>query len=128
MECVAHFHGEMAEFFWPTLNQIGGYIREMNRGHRHDSIIDHHGDWNWNKKANAGSLKSIILKIYLLTSSQDAFLLSNWRMHRNSMKRTLNNLFRSQSYILTRLLNGRAATDSGLSKRRERRFKVFIVT
>ncbi|KAJ7232264.1 hypothetical protein C8J57DRAFT_1250671 [Mycena rebaudengoi] len=56
MECVAHFHGEMAEFFWPTLNQIGGYIREMNRGHRHDSIIDHHGDWNWNKKANAGRL------------------------------------------------------------------------
>ncbi|KAJ7131849.1 hypothetical protein C8R43DRAFT_956812 [Mycena crocata] len=55
-QCAAHFHGETAEYYWPALNQIGGFIRQMNPGHRHDTIIDCHGDWNWGKKSNAGRL------------------------------------------------------------------------
>lgn len=49
MEGVAHFFGETAEYYWPTANQCGAQTRQMNNGHRQDTLIDHHGDWNWKK-------------------------------------------------------------------------------
>jgi hypothetical protein len=44
MECVGHFYGETAEQYWPEANQLGPLIRQMNSGHRHDTLIFHHGD------------------------------------------------------------------------------------
>ncbi|KAK7045235.1 CxC2 domain-containing protein [Favolaschia claudopus] len=49
MECVAHFHGETAEHYWPESNQLGPHTRQMNLGHRQDTLIAHHGDWNHKK-------------------------------------------------------------------------------
>ncbi|KAF8074505.1 hypothetical protein FPV67DRAFT_1725303 [Lyophyllum atratum] len=49
---AGHFHGETAEHYWPECNQLGGQTRQMNNGHRQDTLIDHHSDWNWKKVAN----------------------------------------------------------------------------
>lgn len=49
---AGHFHGETAEHYWPECNQLGPQTRQMNNGHRQDTLIDHHGDWNWKKIAN----------------------------------------------------------------------------
>ncbi|KAJ7051625.1 hypothetical protein C8F01DRAFT_1066754 [Mycena amicta] len=49
MDCVGHFHGESAEQYWPEANQLGPHVRQMNHGHRQDTLINHHGDWNWKK-------------------------------------------------------------------------------
>ncbi|KAJ6513753.1 hypothetical protein C8R47DRAFT_1286610 [Mycena vitilis] len=51
MEATGHFHGETAEQYWPELNQIGPLVRQMNNGHRQDTVILHHGDWNFKKMA-----------------------------------------------------------------------------
>jgi hypothetical protein len=57
MEGVGHFHGETAEHYWPEANQLGPHVRQMNTGHRQDTLDDHHGDWNWKKTMNlCGSL------------------------------------------------------------------------
>jgi hypothetical protein len=50
-ECIGHFHGETAEHYWPEQNQIGPHVRQMNNGHRQDTLNDHQGDWNWKKFA-----------------------------------------------------------------------------
>ncbi|KZV60063.1 hypothetical protein PENSPDRAFT_594542 [Peniophora sp. CONT] len=47
--CWCHFFGETAEHYWAGANQIGNFTRQMNAGHRHDVLNDHHGDWNWKK-------------------------------------------------------------------------------
>ncbi|KAJ7659305.1 hypothetical protein DFH06DRAFT_989992, partial [Mycena polygramma] len=49
MECIGHFHGETAEHYWPEANQLGPHTRQMNNGHRQDTLIVHHGDWNHKK-------------------------------------------------------------------------------
>ncbi|KAJ7443174.1 hypothetical protein B0H11DRAFT_1881567 [Mycena galericulata] len=49
MECIGHFHGETAEHYWPEANQLGPHVRQMNNGHRQDTMIAHHGDWNHKK-------------------------------------------------------------------------------
>ncbi|KAJ7735872.1 hypothetical protein DFH07DRAFT_753673 [Mycena maculata] len=54
MECVGHFNGETAEHYWPEANQLGPHVRQMNLGHCHDTIINHHGDWNHKKTMNIG--------------------------------------------------------------------------
>ncbi|KAF7371602.1 CxC2 domain-containing protein [Mycena venus] len=46
MECIGHFHGETAEHYWPEANQLGPIVRQMNNGHRQDTLIHNHGDWN----------------------------------------------------------------------------------
>ncbi|KAJ7815199.1 hypothetical protein B0H14DRAFT_3746508 [Mycena olivaceomarginata] len=50
MECVGHFHGETAEHYC----QLGPHVRQMNLGHRQDTIINHHGDWNHKKTMHLG--------------------------------------------------------------------------
>ncbi|KAF8157650.1 hypothetical protein K438DRAFT_2073948 [Mycena galopus ATCC 62051] len=49
MECVGHFHGETAEHYWPEANQLGPHVRQMNNGHRQDTLLIHHVDWNHKK-------------------------------------------------------------------------------
>ncbi|KAJ7658473.1 hypothetical protein B0H17DRAFT_1262267 [Mycena rosella] len=56
MLATTHFHGETAEHYWPELNQIGPQTRQMNPGHRQDTVINHHGDWNYKKLSKAVSL------------------------------------------------------------------------
>jgi len=51
---AGHFHGETAEMTWVELNQLAPQTRQMNNGHRHDTIIDHHSYWNWVKTSNMG--------------------------------------------------------------------------
>ncbi|KAJ7460424.1 hypothetical protein B0H11DRAFT_1924017 [Mycena galericulata] len=55
MECIGHFHGETAEHYWPEANQLGPHIRQMNLGHRQDTMINHHGDWNYKKTMKIAS-------------------------------------------------------------------------
>ncbi|KAJ7663720.1 hypothetical protein DFH06DRAFT_986389 [Mycena polygramma] len=55
MECVGHFHGETAEHYWPEANQLGPHVRQMNLGHRQDTMINHHGDWNYKKTMKIAS-------------------------------------------------------------------------
>jgi len=49
---AGHKQGETAEMTWAEFNQLGPQTRQMNNGHRQDTIIDHYGDWNWKKTAN----------------------------------------------------------------------------
>ncbi|KAF8803122.1 hypothetical protein BYT27DRAFT_7226149 [Phlegmacium glaucopus] len=51
-ECACHFQGETAEMTWVELNQLAPQTRQMNNGHRQDTIIDHHSHWNWMKTLN----------------------------------------------------------------------------
>ncbi|KAJ7776208.1 hypothetical protein B0H16DRAFT_1302413 [Mycena metata] len=55
MECIGHFHGETAEHYWPEANQLGPHVRQMNLGHRQDTMVQHHGDWNYKKTAKITS-------------------------------------------------------------------------
>ncbi|KAJ6563164.1 hypothetical protein B0H10DRAFT_1966261 [Mycena sp. CBHHK59/15] len=57
MECVGHFHGETAEQYWPEANQLGPHVRQMNNGHRQDTMIHHHGDWNHKKMMNMEDIR-----------------------------------------------------------------------
>ncbi|KAJ3816710.1 hypothetical protein F5880DRAFT_1512414, partial [Lentinula raphanica] len=57
-----HFHGETAEFYWVELNQVGGYTRQMNDGHREETITAHHNDWNHRKMINAAELTAQALQ------------------------------------------------------------------
>jgi hypothetical protein len=41
--------GEVGEQVWAESNQEGGSTKEQNDGHRHDSLDDFHGYWNWQK-------------------------------------------------------------------------------
>ena len=52
---AGHFHGETAEMTWVELNQLAPQTRQMNNGHRQDTIIDHHSHWNWMKMSNMGA-------------------------------------------------------------------------
>jgi hypothetical protein len=54
MECVGHFHGETAEHYWAEANQLGPHVRQMNLGHRQDTMNNHHGDWNYKKTMKIG--------------------------------------------------------------------------
>ncbi|KAJ7236645.1 hypothetical protein C8J57DRAFT_1194304 [Mycena rebaudengoi] len=42
-------HGEGIEGSWGEAKQAGGSTKEMNAGHRHDTLNDFQFDWNWLK-------------------------------------------------------------------------------
>ncbi|KAF8963730.1 hypothetical protein BDZ97DRAFT_1637389, partial [Flammula alnicola] len=42
-------HGEGVEVSWSESKQAGASTRQMNHGHRHDTLNDLHNDWNWCK-------------------------------------------------------------------------------
>ena len=58
-----HFHGVGTEQYWPENNQMAGQTRQMNPGHRHDKITEHHGEWNWKKMVRHGMLFSLVLSL-----------------------------------------------------------------
>jgi len=41
--------GENIEGGWAKQNQSAGSTKEMNYGHRHDTLDDFFGYWNWTK-------------------------------------------------------------------------------
>lgn len=47
-------HGEGIEASWAESKQSGGSTRQMNHGHRHDTLNDFHNYWNWNKVQGMG--------------------------------------------------------------------------
>ena len=51
---VGRTHGEGIETCWAEQNQTGGMTKEMNHGHRHDTLDDFSGDWNWLKTQQMG--------------------------------------------------------------------------
>jgi hypothetical protein len=54
-EGIGHFHGVGTEQFWAEQNQMGGQVRQMNPGGRHDKIMGHFGDWNKKKLVRHGT-------------------------------------------------------------------------
>lgn len=46
--------GEMIETGWAEQNLTAGSTKEQNDGHRHDSIDDTSGHWNWEKLIKLG--------------------------------------------------------------------------
>ena len=46
--------GECIEGTWGEAKQAGGMTKEMNAGHRHDTLNDFFNDWNWVKAQNLG--------------------------------------------------------------------------
>ncbi|KDR78511.1 hypothetical protein GALMADRAFT_209005 [Galerina marginata CBS 339.88] len=50
--------GERIESCWSEAKQAGGMTKEMNTGHRQDTLTDFQNDWNWVKAQKlAGSLR-----------------------------------------------------------------------
>jgi hypothetical protein len=47
-----HFYGEQAEAIWAEFNQVGARTRQMSPGHRHDTLNDQLGYWNWQKQSS----------------------------------------------------------------------------
>lgn len=69
-EGAGHFHGETAEMIWAESNQLGAQTRQMNGGHRHDTIINATSDWNWKKVANMGMSHMYIMNSCLTSVTQ----------------------------------------------------------
>ncbi|TFK63368.1 hypothetical protein BDN72DRAFT_902463 [Pluteus cervinus] len=44
--------GELIETSWAEHNQTAGATKEQNDGHRHDTLDDNFGFWNWKKNTN----------------------------------------------------------------------------
>ncbi|KAJ7705876.1 hypothetical protein B0H16DRAFT_1747026 [Mycena metata] len=65
MLATGHFHGELAEYYWPELNQIGTQVTQMADGRRQDVIALHHNDWNNKKTAKAWAYNLIFILIIL---------------------------------------------------------------
>lgn len=59
-EFLAFLIGELIEGSWAELNQFAGSTKEQNHGHRHDSLDDGCGQWNWDKFINMGTLCSCL--------------------------------------------------------------------
>ncbi|KAF8160090.1 hypothetical protein K438DRAFT_1619705, partial [Mycena galopus ATCC 62051] len=47
-------YGKRIEGNWAEAKQVGGMTKEMNAGHRHDTLNDFFNDWNWIKVQNLG--------------------------------------------------------------------------
>ncbi|KAJ6573571.1 hypothetical protein DFH09DRAFT_1277149 [Mycena vulgaris] len=55
--------GEMIETGWAEQNLTAGSTKEQNDGHRHDSIDDTSGHWNWDKLIK---LSTALVRLYRL--------------------------------------------------------------
>ncbi|KAJ6543417.1 hypothetical protein DFH09DRAFT_1367992 [Mycena vulgaris] len=87
---LAFLIGELIEGSWAEMNQFAGSTKEQNHGHRHDSLDDGCGQWNWDKLIH---MAETLLKMYReacsairkrspafddLTASTDPALISKW--------------------------------------------------
>ena len=52
---VGRTDGERIEGGWSEAKQAGGMTKEMNTGHRHDTLSDFQNHWNWIKATNMGT-------------------------------------------------------------------------
>ncbi|KAI6096537.1 hypothetical protein EDD16DRAFT_1719774 [Pisolithus croceorrhizus] len=52
---VGRTDGEAPERGWAHINPVGSSTKVMGPGHRHDTIDDFFGDWNWKKTITLGS-------------------------------------------------------------------------
>jgi len=50
--------GEGIETTWAEADQTAGSTKKENRGHRHDSLDDFHGYWNWEKVVKMGKFRT----------------------------------------------------------------------
>jgi hypothetical protein len=63
---AARTHGENCEGTWGVSNPLGGMTKEMNNGHRHDTLNDFNGDWNWLKMQQLGMrMPCLFVQFYL---------------------------------------------------------------
>ena len=60
IENAGHFHGETAEHQHPELNKLGGQVKQMNPGHRHDTLNMFHGIWNFIRIAMMCEFESLV--------------------------------------------------------------------
>lgn len=61
---VGRFHGEQVETPWARLDLLQYSTREMNAGHRRDTITAHMNHWNNEKRKKLGELRpeSVVLR------------------------------------------------------------------
>ncbi|TFK58036.1 hypothetical protein BDN72DRAFT_782600, partial [Pluteus cervinus] len=57
--------GEKIETSWAEQNQSAGSTKQQNAGHRHDSLDDIFGFWNWNKLITLGNDTILIPRILI---------------------------------------------------------------
>lgn len=57
-------HGEGIEQGWFESKQAGGSTRQMNHGHRHDTLNDINNDWNWTKLQDLGDYLTVLYDQY----------------------------------------------------------------
>lgn len=60
--------GEEIERFWSEIIMAAGSTKQMNPGHRHDTLDDLIGDWNWIKLCELGQWLSMPAMYSSLTS------------------------------------------------------------
>ncbi|KAJ7453629.1 hypothetical protein B0H11DRAFT_1740870 [Mycena galericulata] len=60
-EFIGFLIGELIEGSWAELNQFAGSTKEQNHGHRHDTLDDGCGQWNWDKVIR---MAQTLLKMY----------------------------------------------------------------
>ena len=63
-EGVGQTHGEGIETCWAEQNQTGGMVKEMNKGHRHDTLVNFSSDWNWLKIQQMGTFPNNRCRLY----------------------------------------------------------------
>jgi hypothetical protein len=56
---VGRTDGERIEGGWSEAKQAGGMTKEMNTGHRHDTLSDFQNHWNWIKATDIGTFLCI---------------------------------------------------------------------
>ncbi|HEV7737024.1 MAG TPA: hypothetical protein VGO47_06580 [Chlamydiales bacterium] len=71
LEGAGQLSGEGVETVWSESNQVNGSAKQMNPGHRHDTLDTNFNDWNWNKVIRISkSFQAINWTAYLSTSGQ----------------------------------------------------------
>lgn len=55
---VGRWDGEVVERWWSEANQLAGSTKQMNPGHREDTLNDHINDWNRRKMQGFGEFFS----------------------------------------------------------------------
>lgn len=70
--------GEGIESAWSEQNHAAAFTKEQNPGHRHDTLDDFNGYWNWTKLHHL--CRSLFTHYFLLTEYFTAtHLLSQWK-------------------------------------------------
>ncbi|TFK60153.1 hypothetical protein BDN72DRAFT_779774 [Pluteus cervinus] len=83
--------GEKIETSWAEQNQSAGSTKQQNAGHRHDSLDDIFGFWNWNKLITLGRLTKNKERLdelsKSLSKSHSAAIVEGWRVEDTTPKK-----------------------------------------